>query len=190
MLPSPHLLLRHTPLLVGVLSVLVRVSPSEGRRLVEDALSRRQDSRFTLSLRPGPSAFQVTGDRILLNATATLEMGAPLSCPVQITGHPVIRDNRVGLDGADITSDDWSCRTAGAMLRGYAIASLQQGSWDLASQLIRASWDPTDDATPRLEKVECLVPGQVTLRSVSLEANAMVVRVELPDSAVRQRCPD
>lgn len=169
-------------------STAVRVTPADGRRLAEQAFAQNADPRYTLVLASGPEAFQIAGDRVTLTATATLHFGVDFTCPIRISGRPVIRDNRVGLDGPDITSDDWSCRSGGAALQRFAMGSLQRGGWDLRSDLVRASWDPTATG-PRVKGAECLTPDQIRLRAVSLEAAAMVVQVELPDSALKQKCP-
>jgi hypothetical protein len=183
-----RLILSSIAVLPATVGVQVKVSPADGRRLVEEAFARNNDARFTLSLVAGPGAFQIAGDRLLLSGYATLHLGMDLTCPIRISGYPVIRDNRVGLDAPDITSDDWSCRTAGAALRGYAVASLGKGGWDLPLTLVRASWDPTQTG-PRVSGAQCLTTDQIRLRSVALETAAMVVQVELPDSALRQKCP-
>ena len=92
-------------------STTVRVTPADGRRLAEQAFAQDGDPRYTLVLAPGPEAFKIAGDRVTLSATATLHFGVDFTCPVRISGRPVIRGNRVGLEAPDITSDDWSCRS-------------------------------------------------------------------------------
>ena len=169
-------------------STTVRVTPADGRRLAEQAFAQDGDPRYTLVLAPGPEAFKIAGDRVTLSATATLHFGVDFTCPVRISGRPVIRGNRVGLEAPDITSDDWSCRSGGAALQRFAVSSLQKGGWDLPMALVRSSWDPTNPG-PRVKGAQCLTTDQIRLRAVSLEAAAMVVSVELPDSAFRQRCP-
>ena len=88
-------------------STTVRVTPADGRRLAEQAFAQDGDPRYTLVLAPGPEAFKIAGDRVTLSATATLHFGVDFTCPVRISGRPVIRGNRVGLKAPDITSDDW-----------------------------------------------------------------------------------
>lgn len=188
MMPVARLLVIVVPAF-GITTAAVRVTTADGRRLAEAAFAEAQDPRYTLSLVNGPNAFQIVDGRVILAANVTLHFGMDLTCPIRISGRPVIRGNRVGLDAPDITSDDWSCRTAGAALQHYAVASLQAGGWDLSSVLVRASWDPTQ-AGPRIDGAQCLRPEQIKLRALSLESAALVVEVELPDSAFRQKCPD
>jgi hypothetical protein len=172
----------------GLTTAAVRVTTADGRRLAEAAFAQNKDPRYTLTLVRGPDAFQIAEGRVTLAAVVTLHLGLDLTCPIRISGRPVIRGNRVGLEAPGITSDDWSCRTAGAALEQFAVGSLQAGGWDLSSELVRASWDPAQTG-PRIAGAQCLTPDQVTLRAVSLESAAMVVQVELPDSALRQKCP-
>ncbi|HTS89248.1 MAG TPA: hypothetical protein VMG41_12225 [Gemmatimonadales bacterium] len=174
---------------LGVAKADVRITPADGRRLAQAAFAESRDPRYTLTLAPGPDAFQIANGRVTMVATVTLHLGMDIACPVRISGRPVIRGKWVGLDAPGIDSDDWTCRTAGAALERFALSSLQAGGWDLSSILVRASWDPTQPG-PRIPGVQCLTPAEITLRSVTLEPQAMVVQVELPDSAVRQKCPD
>ena len=63
----------------------VRVTASDGRLLVQEALAQGENKIVTLTLQPGASAFRVESGRVVLLATA---QSGPMICPVRISGVP------------------------------------------------------------------------------------------------------
>lgn len=155
--------------------VEVRVTAADGRRLVEQALAQGNSKVVVLTLQPGASAFQVQGARVVLLASA---QSGPLTCPVRISGVPVIRANQLALTAPDITTSGMLCDSALDLLRQKSLESLTAHPWDLATRLAIASLHPADPG-PRLPIPGCVLPEQLVLKAVSPKAAYLAVTVEV-----------
>lgn len=151
----------------------VRVTPVEGRHLVEEALAQDPGRFVSLTLQPGANAFRVEGARVVLLATA---QSGPLACPVRISGVPAIRTNLLVLTAAEITTSGMMCSGALDLLRQKSLEALATHPWDLARHLAQASVRPTLPG-PRLRVPGCLLAHQLRLRTVRAQAAFLAVGI-------------
>ncbi len=163
----------------------VRVTASDGRLLVQEALAQGENKIVTLTLQPGASAFRVESGRVVLLATA---QSGPMICPVRISGVPAIRANQLALIAPDISTDGMLCNSALNVLRRKSLEALASHPWDLAERLAQASIDASLPG-PRLPVAGCIAPEQVRLRAVRAQAAYLAVSVAvLPRGAGAAGC--
>ncbi|MEO8031605.1 MAG: hypothetical protein ABJC74_10300 [Gemmatimonadota bacterium] len=163
----------------------LKLSEADGRLLVGEELAKGNNGIVRLALTTEGNAFQIQNGRITLSATAATDM---LSCPVWISGVPVIVGNQLTIAGADVRTDGVLCNGTLTVLKPKAIEALTAHPWDLAGRLAQASTRPALPG-PRIPVSGCLAASQMTLRNVHASGNTLVVGVEVAARRSESGCP-
>lgn len=162
----------------------VTLTEADGRLLVGEELSKGNNGVVRLSLSQQGNPFQIQNGRITLAATAATDM---LTCPVWISGVPVIASNRLSMTAADVRTDGVLCNGTLTVLKPKALESLTAHPWDLAGRLAKASANPSLPG-PRLPVSGCVAVDQLTLREVHASGNSLVVGVDVAPRAAGNAC--
>ncbi len=168
--------------------ITVVLTPADGRLLVEEALAQANTNSFSFELLTGSAAFAVDSPRVIVQGTAAISSRGAFRCPVTLSGRPIVADNKIALEGPDVTTEGPMCGVALTGLKSRVLDLLHAHPWDLARRLARASADPALPG-PRLTTKGCRTTDQIILKRVVPRPPDLLVEIEVADVAPRGACP-